>query len=164
MIVGPLGAAHMTAALAALLLGSVVLLNAKGTTLHRALGAGYVIAMVTVNVSSFGLYRLLGTFGPFHVLAALSLAMVICGMVPVFRRGTDWLGKHYRFMARSYVGLLAAAAAEALVRIPATRLLMQPVSQAITISMGIAVIFTVISIVALPRLERRALAGMRRGA
>jgi uncharacterized membrane protein len=163
-MISALGAVHMTAALAALVLGAFVLLDAKGTAFHRAIGMGYVIAMITVNLSSFGLYRLLGVFGPFHALALLSLAMVICGMVPVVRRGKDWLGRHYRFMSRSYVGLLAAAAAEALVRVPATQALMQPASQAITISMGIAVLFAIVSVLALRRLERRVLAGVQTGA
>jgi len=60
--------------------------------------------------------------GPFHVAALLSLASVIGGLVPVRRRRPTgaWLTHHAYWMARSYVGLLAAAAAETVSRVPAS--------------------------------------------
>ena len=43
-----LGAAHFAAAVAALALGLVVLIEAKGTLTHRLIGCGYVAAMLQV--------------------------------------------------------------------------------------------------------------------
>jgi hypothetical protein len=79
-------------------------------------------------------------------------------MVPVIRRKKNWLQMHYRFMSGSYVGLLAAATTEAMIRIPATRVLFQSSTQMIWVSIGIAVTYSLAARVILPRLEQRVLA------
>lgn len=111
---------HMATAVIAIVAGLFVLLQVKGTRRHRRIGYLYVAAMVTLNVSSFFIFRLTGEFSPFHVAAFLSLATVVAGFVPVFwrRPAEGWLEVHFQFMAWSYIGLLAAAAAELAVRIP----------------------------------------------
>src|SRR5262249_2204250 len=113
-----LGAAHLAASLAALVLGFAVILDRKGTPAHRLIGSGYVVAMILLNVTALGVYRLTSSFGPFHALALISLAIVARGIAAVWRRRTGWLKTHYYCMAWSYVGLLAAASAEVAVRVP----------------------------------------------
>ena len=54
MISGSLGAAHFTAAVAALALGFVVLIARKGTDVHRLFGLGFVIAMIVLNATAMG--------------------------------------------------------------------------------------------------------------
>jgi uncharacterized membrane protein len=119
----PLSTLHILAALVAIGTGLWVLLRTKGTRRHRLVGYVYVAAMVTMNVSSFFIFKLTGEFSPFHVAAFLSLATVIAGFVPVYLRrpAHGWLDMHLQFMAWSYIGLLAAAASEAAVRIPESR-------------------------------------------
>jgi uncharacterized membrane protein len=117
MIGSSLGAIHFTAAIAALACGAIVLGAPKGTPLHRTIGAGYVAAMVILNVSALLVYRLTGRFEPFHALALISLATVVCGIVPALRRRPGWLMAHYSCMAWSYLGLLAAACSEIVVRL-----------------------------------------------
>ncbi|HEY5559230.1 MAG TPA: DUF2306 domain-containing protein, partial [Steroidobacteraceae bacterium] len=111
---------HMATATIAIVAGLLVLLQTKGTRRHRRFGYVYVASMVTLNVSSFFIFRLTGEFSPFHVAAFLSLATVIAGFLPVYwRRPADgWLQVHFQFMAWSYIGLLAATASELAVRIP----------------------------------------------
>ena len=111
---------HMATATIAIVAGLLVLLQTKGTRRHRRFGYVYVASMVTLNVSSFFIFRLTGEFSPFHVAAFLSLATVIAGFLPVYwRRPADgWLEVHFQFMAWSYIGLLAATASELAVRIP----------------------------------------------
>ena len=155
---GTLASIHVTSAVISIVLGALVLLDAKGTLAHRALGVAYVLAMLMVNLSTLGLYRLLGTFGPFHVLALISFVVLLIGMIPLFRRKKNWLQLHYRFMCGSYVGLLAAATAEAMIRIPAIRNLFQSPQQVIWVSIGIAVTYSVAARLVLPRLEQRVLA------
>src|SRR5947209_15200181 len=111
MIHSTLGAAHVTAAVAALALGLSVLSAAKGDASHRLFGAGYVTSMFLVNATALGIYRLNGQFGPFHALALLSLGGVALGTFAVLRRRGSWLMRHYQAMAYSYLGLWAAAAA-----------------------------------------------------
>ena|SRR5688500_10568640 len=118
-----LGGFHTLCALAALASGAAVLLRPKGTRGHRQLGWIYVGSMLAVNVTALMIYRLFGGFGPFHVAALLSLATVIAGIIPAVRRRPRdrWLDRHYFFMTYSYLGLLAATAAEIGTRLPAAR-------------------------------------------
>src|SRR5712664_1043062 len=117
MIGSSLGAIHFTTAIVALAFGAIVLGAPKGTPLHRTIGAGFVAAMVILNVSSLAIYRLTGHFEPFHGLALLSLATLARGIVPALRRRPGWLMAHYWNMAWSYVALLAAASSEIVMRL-----------------------------------------------
>ena len=86
MIGSSLGAIHFTTAIVALAFGAIVLGAPKGTPLHRTIGAGFVAAMVILNVSSLAIYRLPGHFEPFHALPLFSLATLSRGVVPALRR------------------------------------------------------------------------------
>ena len=162
MSVTTLGAAHFTSALAALALGALVLPERKGTLSHRAMGASYVMAMVAVNLTALTIYRLTGRFGPFHALALLSLATVAWGMRAVLRRRQGWMHTHYYCMAWSYIGLLAAAAAEIAVRVPLLAASINSAAPAIAVGVAIAALFTVLGMVTVPRLQRRAFASVER--
>lgn len=120
LIHSPIGLFHLLTAVAALVLGTVVIALQKGSKLHRLLGYAYFYSMLTMNGSAFFLYNLFGVFGPFHVAALLSLATLIAGMVPAIRRKPEngWLRLHGTFMFFSVVGLYAALFAEILTRIP----------------------------------------------
>lgn len=114
---------HIGFAVVAILTGCVVLLRVKGTRVHRRLGFLYCASMVILNVSSCFIFSLTGEASLFHALAAFSLLTVLIGYAAAawrIPRG-GWLELHQHFMAWSYIGLLAAAAAEAAVRIPETR-------------------------------------------
>lgn len=117
-----LGEFHVATAIVALAAGAWVLRQRKGTRIHRRIGWVYAVAMLGLNVSALWIYRLTGTFGPFHVAALISLGTVTAGIVSARRRkrgDKDWLRKHYAFMTWSYVGLVAAAVAEVATRAPA---------------------------------------------
>lgn len=118
MVHGITGWAHVLSATLALGAGSVVLLSRKGTRFHRKTGYVYAISMVCVNASAFLIYRLFGSFGPFHIAALVSLGTLMAGMIPVIRRKPDgrWLALHQEFMSWSVVGLYAAFVAETGVR------------------------------------------------
>ncbi|OON70180.1 DUF2306 domain-containing protein [Hymenobacter sp. CRA2] len=60
-----IGYLHLAAALLAMALGAVVLLNRKGGRFHRRAGYGYVACMLTLNASALLIYRLFGGFGCF---------------------------------------------------------------------------------------------------
>lgn len=117
-----IGGLHTTLAIAALVTGAVVLLRRKGGTWHRRLGWVYAISMLGLNLTALAIYELFGRFGPFHAAALLSLGTVIMGVIPAWQRRPrhQWLERHYYWMTWSYVGLLAAAASEAVTRIPET--------------------------------------------
>jgi uncharacterized membrane protein len=114
------GYVHLVFALCALVLGLLVVLQRKGTRIHRTIGHLYVSSMIGLNVTALSIYELFGTFGPFHVLAVLSLATLLAGVLPVVTRRPKrgWLDLHANFMAWSYAGLVAATASELVVRVP----------------------------------------------
>jgi len=115
-----LGVSHVAFSLLSILLGLVIFTITKGTQVHRLLGYGYVLCMTCLNVTALMIYRLFGSFGPFHGLAIVSLATVVAGLLSVALRRPRkrWLVYHYWFMCFSYVGLLAAAVAEVTTRLP----------------------------------------------
>lgn len=117
-----LGWIHTVFGLVALLAGTVVLLIRKGTRWHRTLGHIYLTSMLALNATALFIYNLYGVFGPFHWLALCSLVTLIAGMVPVFTRRPrgHWLEWHAAFINGSYVGLVAATAAEITSRLPGT--------------------------------------------
>lgn len=124
-----LGWVHLVFGLVALAAGTAVLLLRKGTRWHRTLGHVYLTNMIALNVSALFIYRLYGHFGPFHWMALGSLLTLVAGMVPVFTRRPKgrWLELHAAFINGSYVGLVAATAAELTSRIPGTENAFGPV-------------------------------------
>ena len=114
-----LGWLHLSFAAFGLVAGSVQLLRRKGDRIHRALGYAYVYGMIVSNTTALMLYRFTGTFNVFHAGAIVNFACIIAAMIPVLRtpRAPDWPAKHYRWMAGSYIGLVAAASTEFSVRV-----------------------------------------------
>jgi uncharacterized protein (DUF2141 family)/uncharacterized membrane protein len=115
----PIGAVHASLGLLAVTLGLAVVAMRKGTAAHRRAGLLYAIVLVLLNATALMIYDLFGRFGPFHILALVSLATVSAGVVPVWlRRPRGWLDLHARFMSWSYAGLVAAVFSEIGVRVP----------------------------------------------
>lgn len=70
---------HMIAAIAALVLGGVVLWRRKGTARHKLYGKAWVALMAIVALSSFFINEL-RTFGPFsaiHILSVITLVSLV---------------------------------------------------------------------------------------
>jgi len=159
MISNSLGAAHVTAAAAALVLGFIVLVARKGTDLHRLFGTGFVVAIIVVNVTALGLYPLTGQFNAFHALALLSLATTFWGLMHAVRRRADWLAAHLTAMAFSYLGLLAAATTEAVLRLHFMRELIRSPAGIVTFGVLIALVFALLGAALVPRLRESARKG-----
>ncbi len=96
----------------ALMTGALVLGMKKGSRTHRRLGYAYFVCMLATNGSALMIYELFERFGPFHVLALFSLASIVAGLVPAWRRSPGWQARHAGFATGSYIGLCAAAVAE----------------------------------------------------
>ena len=118
----PIGQLHLASAIAALASGGWVVLRRKGTATHRRVGWLYAASMLTLNLTALMIYRLTGTFGPFHIAALVSLGTLVAGIIPAWRRRpVQWVEQHYYWMTYSYLGLLAATVAETATRVPAIR-------------------------------------------
>lgn len=108
-----LGLSHTLVALLAMLSGAIVLLRPKGTQRHKQIGYAYVISMVLLNVSAFGIYNFGGKPSLFHLFALVSFATLLAGIIPAIRKGSkSWYRKHFYFMSWSVVGLYCAFWAE----------------------------------------------------
>ena len=102
-------AAHVVAALSALLAGVAVVMLPKGTHTHRAMGSAYVLALVGVNVAALSLHRE-NVFGVFHALAVASLVTIAVGLSPLLlgKRSSRVIATHAFCMTWSCAGLAAA--------------------------------------------------------
>ena len=112
----PLGLAHLVTALLAILIGTLVIFTKKGTLRHKWIGRSYVVLMLAVNLSAFLIYELFGGFGLFHWMAMFSLLSVLIAYLATQIRSPGWKVWHAYFMSGSYVGLIAALAAETFTR------------------------------------------------
>jgi uncharacterized membrane protein len=113
------GFIHLAASVLALITGLYVLIAKKGTKTHKQVGYTYALAMLTVNLTAFMIYRLYGRFGIFHVFAIISSVTLFAGLYPVIiRKSEDYLIKHFRSMYWSVIGLYCAFMAEIFSRLP----------------------------------------------
>ena len=100
---------HIAAAITAFMLGCVMLVRTKGDTLHRAMGYAWVVAMVTVAVSSFFFpWVLKGHFSPIHLLSGWVAISVPMGVALARRHD---IKAHRRMMTYNFLmGLVVAGA------------------------------------------------------
>ncbi len=114
-----MGLVHLLVSLLALVLGTLVLVQKKGTKSHKKIGYWYVGAMPGVNITAFFMYRLFGGFGMFHWMAVLCLLTLAAGMIPmILKKPKSYVSRHFGFMYWSVFGLYGAFVAETLVRLP----------------------------------------------
>ncbi len=110
--------AHVGAAVAAIGIGIAVFAVPKGTTRHRALGAAYAGLVIMLDLAALSLHRE-AVFGPFHVLAILSLATIggAVGLMIFTKQPPTVVAAHAFMMAWSYAGLLAAGMGQLVVQL-----------------------------------------------
>lgn len=79
---------HAVAAIAALLLGAMVLFRRRGTPLHKAMGRVWVVLMLIAAGSSIFIneIRLIGPFSPIHIFSIMTFVGVAQGIREI-RRG-----------------------------------------------------------------------------
>ena len=96
---------HAFAALAALLLGGVQFAGVKGSTAHRWLGWGWVVLMLAVAGSSFGItgHAAEGRFSWIHGLSAWVLLFTPFAVLAA-RRGR--ITQHRQWMTGLFIGAL----------------------------------------------------------
>jgi uncharacterized membrane protein len=133
---------HIGAAFAALGLGFLNVVMKKGTPIHRFIGIFYVFAMVTLNAAALSIYDLTGHFEIFHALAIFSLFCVLMGLGAAIFRAGDWMRRHYMWMGWSYFGLLAAAFAEAMIRVPALHV--NSAARGFEVAIGASIVFSLL--------------------
>src|SRR5690349_14733909 len=113
-----MGTIHAAIALLCIIIGTIQLLRPKHGPGHRARGYAFVYGMLMVDGEAMLLYRFTGDFNAFHVGAIVNLAAILAAMVPMLMspRPGNWKQLHYHFMSWGFVGLMAAAVTELIVR------------------------------------------------
>jgi len=113
-----IGTIHMVLAMLCIVVGAVQLARPKHGAVHRARGYAFVYAMVVVDGTAMLLYRFTRSFNAFHVGAIVNLAAIVAAMIPMLMspRPAAWKQLHYNFMSWGFVGLMAAAITETIVR------------------------------------------------
>ena len=99
---------HLAAALAALVLGTVIIVGRKGTPRHKAIGRAWVALMAAVALSSFWITGLAGPgrFSVIHLLSIFTLAVLV---IAVWAIRTGRVRLHRRAMVGLYAGGLIGA-------------------------------------------------------
>jgi uncharacterized membrane protein len=112
------GAAHTVLAILGIAVGLIQFLRPKRGPTHRARGYAFVYAMLIADGAALLIFQFTGKFNIFHIGAIVNLVCIIAAVIPVLRspRRSNWQNHHYYWMSWSYVGLLAAAATELVVR------------------------------------------------
>jgi hypothetical protein len=74
--------------------------------------------MLVADGAAMLVFQFTDRFNILHVGAIVNLLCIVLAIVPVLRtpRPSNWKNQHYYWMSWSYVGLLAAAATELVVR------------------------------------------------
>ncbi|HWX58302.1 DUF2306 domain-containing protein [Bradyrhizobium sp.] len=99
---------HAFAAMAAFALGLVQFAAPKGTLPHRTVGWTWVALMATVALSSFWIHqmRMVGPFGPIHLLSIFVLIML---PLAVWKAHRHQVGTHRWIMTYMFLGALVIA-------------------------------------------------------
>lgn len=106
---------HVILGFLSLMSGLAVLLIKKGNLKHRLVGRVYVVSMLGLNLTAFGIYKLFGGWGVFHWMAIASLIPLLAGYFAIRYKKIE---AHYFFMSWSFIGLLCATISEIFVHIP----------------------------------------------
>jgi len=95
---------HMAAALAAVMIGGVVLFRHKGTASHRIMGRIWVTLMFTVALGSF----LIQVRGHFSVIHLLSTAIIVNLVIAIYAARNNNVRRHKWNMRIAYASLCIA--------------------------------------------------------
>ncbi|MBR7651639.1 DUF2306 domain-containing protein [Brucella oryzae] len=99
---------HVAAVLPAAIIGLVIFIRRKGTTLHKVFGRLWVMLMIVTALSSFFIHKinLVGGFSPIHILSLLVL-LGCARAVAAARKGQ--IETHRRIIKSVYLGGILGA-------------------------------------------------------
>ncbi|GGY74924.1 DUF2306 domain-containing protein [Marinobacter zhanjiangensis] len=93
---------HVVTVMLALVIGLLQLVLKRGTSLHRTMGWGWVVAMAVTAVSSFFIHRiqLVGPWSPIHILSVVTLVYLTLA-IQAARQGN--MRRHGMIMASLFL-------------------------------------------------------------
>jgi uncharacterized membrane protein len=116
----PLGWAHFIASLVALAIGVLVLLQTKGTSVHKRNGRIYALAILATSFTALAIDRL-GVFFFAHWLAVAAVVALMIGVAAAHFRipRIGWMHLHLTCMLISFYILIGGAVNEVFLRVNA---------------------------------------------
>ena len=97
---------HSVFSIAALVLGSVNLLQTKGTKIHKVLGGIFIVCMFISATSSFGIYN--NKFSVIHILSLLVIIWLSRAIYAIRFKPKNWLHIHASSIGAAYIAILIA--------------------------------------------------------
>lgn len=99
---------HILAAIAAFIIGGIVLFRRKGDRLHRIGGRIWVALMLIVSFSSFFIHviQMFGIWSPIHLLSVFTPLALVYGIKAAWMRN---IAAHRKTMQSTYAGALLIA-------------------------------------------------------
>lgn len=97
---------HSTSSIAALVLGSVNLLQIKGTKIHKVLGWIFIVCMFISAATSFGIHN--NTFSVIHILSLLVIIWLSRAIYAIRFKPKNWLYIHASSIGSAYIAILIA--------------------------------------------------------
>lgn len=97
---------HSISSITALVLGSVNLLQTKGTRIHKVLGWIFIICMFISASSSFGIYN--KKFSLIHILSSLVIIWLLVAIYAIRFKPRNWLHIHASSIGSAYIAILIA--------------------------------------------------------
>jgi uncharacterized membrane protein len=118
----PLGWVHLLASLAALAVGMLIVLRAKGTPVHKQRGRVYALTLLVTAVTALGIYRRGIFFFP-HWLAITALIVTTAGVLAAHFKIPQkvWLHLHLTCLLTSLYILAGGGVNEVFLRVDALR-------------------------------------------
>lgn len=125
-------AIHICLGFSSLITGLNIVFQTKGNRKHQRIGKLYVLSMLGLNLTAFGIYKLYNGWGFFHWMAIASLIPLLAGYIAIRYKN---ITGHYYFMCWSYIGLLCATISEIFVHVPLATVLLNEIPHIDTILM-----------------------------
>ena len=118
----PIGWVHFVASLIAIGIAALVLLQPKGTPVHRLRGRAYVLAVLVTSITALGITRLGYFFFPHWFAIAALIAITVGFAAAHFKRPRSaWVHVHLTSMLVSCYILIGGGVNEVFLRIDALR-------------------------------------------
>jgi uncharacterized membrane protein len=150
-----LGWAHSYACLAAMILGPLSYFQRKGSPPHRGFGRAYLVVMLGVNLTAFGIYRRHMFWFP-HWFAVAALASI--GIAFIAARfhwpRAGWMRLHFTAMLTSYYVLIGGGVNEVFLRVDAIRRIAFPAHTEIVAIAHLSVIAAFVALIIAENVRR----------
>ena len=99
---------HLTFACLVIVIGLIQLLMKKGTATHKRVGRLWMVSMLIVAISSFGISKGFDWFYGYGPIHSLSLWVIFCVGISTYSARIGRINRHKRYAVGAYIGSIGA--------------------------------------------------------